>query len=93
MKKVKVGLCFGKRCMKYGSNYIAQRILREKKVDEKEFDKLNIGEEMDLDNIVLYKMGCIDQCGNGPNVKIDDEIISNATPIGIWNIISKKLNE
>ncbi len=74
---MKIQVCTGKTCQSKFSKYITKRI-------KNDIEKFN------LKNIEIQECSCMGLCDKAINVKIDNQVIHNANPIKISNIVCAK---
>ena len=78
-KKIKVNVCVGTSCYLKGSQDILHTLIRQ--VEEKNLQN----------QVEVQATFCLEKCGHGPNVSVDDDVISHATTGKIMSAIESKL--
>ena len=78
-KKMKVSVCVGTSCYLKGSQDILHTLIRE-------VEKENL-----QDMVEVQATFCLERCGQGPNVAVDDKVISHATTDKVMAMLKSKL--
>ncbi len=78
-KKLKVNVCVGTGCYLKGSQDILHTLIRQ--VEEKNLQN----------QVEVQATFCLEKCGQGPNVSVDDEIIGHATTDKVMSAIECRL--
>ena len=79
MKKIKVEICVGTSCYLLGAHDLMEAV---------EHLPQEIKEYIDLNAAT-----CLKTCGKGPNVRINDVVLSGITPERLIEIIHDNINE
>lgn len=75
---MKIQVCMGKSCKERYSEYILQRLERDK-------------ERFNLNNVIITTCACLDNCKKWPNVIFDKHIEGNMTPTKASKMMMNKI--